>query len=210
MLRKNRGVSASKLKRGHRMKRRALLEALNEFARSYLPGIRVCFDSRLSAGAGGQSDLLGKVISLSPRQETDAEAISLGLSYAYRIGPKYRKMRLLPEEMYFLTLLHEIGHFKIKDRTPKSYEPLWEELKRARNMHRKKEVLDLIQGSLKRRPGEPLRAWELRIADFQSWLVNGETITHHMKVENWAISEFERRRSGKIKKAIERFSAHSS
>ena len=58
--------------------------------------------------------------------------------------------------------------------------------------------------------GEPLRAWELRIADFQSWLVNGETITHHMKVENWAISEFERRRSGKIKKAIERFSAHSS
>ena len=27
-----------------------------------------------------------------------------------------------------------------------------------------------------------------------SWLTLGETITHHMKVENWAIYEFERKR----------------
>jgi len=177
-----------------------LLETvLNHFARNYLRGVRVKLDARLPRMAGGESDVERKVIRLSPQQQINPEAIALGLSYAYRIGPKYRKMKLGKNEVLFLTLLHELGHFKIKERVPRFYHGLKEEFERRGKVSR--DEIPLIEQYIRRRRGETEQSWKLRIADFESWLVSGESITHHMKVENWAIDEFEKRRA-KIRESL--------
>ncbi|MDA4130185.1 MAG: hypothetical protein OK457_05405 [Thaumarchaeota archaeon] len=166
---------------------------LNDFAQRYLHGVRVKLDRRLPRGAGGQSNMERKVIRLSPRQDTDADAIALGLSYAYRIGPKYRKMKLTKNEMLFLTLLHEVAHFRIGERVPRFYHKLRRELEERGGVS--KDEIPIIEKYIRRKRGESEESWKPRIADFESWLVLDETITHHMKVENWAIEEFEKRRA---------------
>lgn len=166
---------------------------LNVFAQKYLPGVKVKLDGRLPQGAGGQSDLEKKIIRLSPAQDINANAIALGLSYAYRIGPKYRKMQLGKNEILYLTLLHELGHFRLKERVPSFYPKLRDVLKRRGKVSR--DEIPLIEDYIRRKKGESEESWKLRIADFGSWLVLGESITHHMKVENWAIDEFERQRA---------------
>ena len=183
--------------------REKILYLLNSVAADYLPNIKVRFDDGLPRGAGGQSDLERKVIFLSPSQEIEAEAISLGPSYAYRIGNKYRQLRLKPNEIYFLTLLHEIGHFVLEERIPRNYRTLRNSIKEIMQASKSSDGLYLIEKRLKRKKGESESAWKLRIADFESWLSVGETITHHMKVEDWAIDEFERRRQ-EIKKGLAR------
>ncbi len=174
--------------------RKTLLRVLKTFAKTYLPRVRVCFTNGLVEKASGLSDLKREIIYLSPKQELNADAIGLGLSYAYRIGPKYKKLRLQGYEMYFLTLLHEIGHFKIKERIPKSYIRLKREIL-GNNVSRDRLIeLSYIESKIKRTAGEKESVWKLRLADFMSWLATDETISHHMKVENWAIHEFERKR----------------
>jgi len=170
------------------------LKVLNEFARSYLPVIKVRFGDGMQGGESGRSDLERKIIYLSTKQQLKADSISLGLSYAYRIGPKYRRMKLTKNEMYFLTLLHEIGHFKIKEKVPKSYHLLREELIR-KHSHDHRVEFDHIERRIKQKTEETETAWKLRLADFETWLVIGESISHHIKVENWAIDEFEKKRA---------------
>lgn len=168
---------------------------LNTFAKSYVPGISVRFGDRFLGKASGQSDLQKEIIYISSRQELSPDSIGLGLTYAYRIGPKYRSMKMKRYEMYFLTLLHEIGHFVVKESIPKSYIKLREEILEGEDPAGERLIeISLIEGRIRRRLGEKENAWKLRLADFMSWLATGETISHHMKVENWAIDEFERRR----------------
>jgi hypothetical protein len=170
---------------------KVLLGVLNEFAISYVPGIRVRFANGMRGGESGRSDLERQIIYLASRQQLKADSISLGLSYAYRIGPKYRRMKLSKNEMYFLTLLHEIGHFKIMEKVPSSYLQLRDELI-SKHYHRVE--FDYIERRIRRRAGETETAWKLRLADFETWLVIGESISHHIRVENWAIAEFEKKR----------------
>jgi hypothetical protein len=172
---------------------------LNEFAQKYLRGARVKLDARLPRMAGGESDIERKIIRLSPKQQVNPEAIALGLSFAYRVGPKYRTMKLGKNEILFLTLLHELGHFRIREREPRFYHELKHTLEKRGKVSR--EEIPLIEQYIRRRKGESEQSWKLRIADFESWLVSGESINHHMKVENWAIDEFEKRRA-KIGKAL--------
>jgi hypothetical protein len=178
----------------HDRRLQSLQKLLNEFAKSYISDVNVRFSRNLSEMASGQSDLEKRIIHLSRKQKMDADAIGLGLSFAYKIGSKYRRMKLKPHEMYFLTLLHEIGHFKIKERVPKSYQRLKKEIIGIDHNHDHLVELSIIEGKIKRKAGERENAWKLRLADFMSWMVIGETISHHMKVENWAIDEFERKR----------------
>jgi len=169
-----------------------LEKLLNAFAQKYLPGAKVKLDGRLPRYAGGQSDIQKKIIRLSPKQDVNPDAIALGLSYAYRIGPKYRKMKLDKNEILFLTLLHELGHFRIKEHIPRFYFQLRDVLRRRGKVSR--DEIPLIEDYIRRKKGESEQSWELRIADFESWLVLDESITHHMKVENWAIDKFEKQR----------------
>ncbi len=168
-------------------------ELLNEFAKQYVARVKVVFRDNLLQDESGQSDLQRRLIYLAPRQRLNADAIHLGFAYAYHIGPKYRKMKLQRDEVYFLTLLHEIGHFQIKERVPQKYERLKRELI-GKEVSDHLIELSYIENKMRRRSGERESAWRLRLADFMSWLTLGETITHHMKVENWAIYEFERKR----------------
>ncbi len=177
---------------------KALLGVLNEFARFYVQGIRVRFSNSMRGGESGRSDLEGRIIYLATKQQLKADSISLGLSYAYRIGPKYRRMKLTRNEMYFLTLLHEIGHFRIKEKVPLSYLMLRDQLIRK---HDHRVEFDYIERRLRRRANETETAWKLRLAGFETWLVIGESISHHIKVENWAIDEFEKKR-GAIRKNL--------
>jgi hypothetical protein len=178
----------------------SLHNKLDEFAKTYQPSLKVRFTDRL--GAAAQSDLQRGIIYLARKQELDPDAIGLGLSYAYRIGPKYRRMKITREEMYFLTLLHEIGHFKIKEKIPKNYIQLRRDIV---GDGRSDSFIELsyIEGRIKRRAGEKESAWKLRLADFMSWLATGETISHHIRVENWAIDEFERKRKSIDKRILE-------
>jgi hypothetical protein len=176
-------------------RRQKTLRILNEFAQTFLPGVSVRFSSL--GRVSGQSDLQRKIIYVSPVQAARPDAIGLGLTYAYRIGPKYRSMKLTRYEMYFLTTLHEIGHFKVKERVPTSYHRLQKEISELAIRYKGDQrmiELSFIESRIKRKNGETSSAWKLRIADFMSWLATGETISHHMKVENWAIDEFERNR----------------
>jgi hypothetical protein len=167
---------------------------LNKFSKSYLPRVKVRFVEGSIETASGQSDLERGIIYLASRQKLNADSIGLGLTYAYRIGPKYRKMKLSRNELYFLTLLHEIGHFRIKEKIPKSYLRLRKQIVREDSAGKRRVELSFIESKLKRWSGESESAWKLRLADFMSWLATGESISHHMKVENWAIDEFERKR----------------
>jgi len=177
------------------VKRQKLLTVLNRFAKSYVSEISVRFGDSYLGKASGQSDLEKKIIYISSRQELSPDSIGLGLTYAYRIGPKYRSMKMKRYEMYFLTLLHEIGHFVIKESIPRSYLRLGKELFEEKDPAGERLIeISFIEGRLRRRSGERENAWKLRLADFMSWLATGETISHHMKVENWAIDEFERKR----------------
>jgi hypothetical protein len=175
-----------------RKSRQQLLEVLNEFAKTYVPRISVRFS--YLGKASGRSDLERKTIYISLRQEQSPDSIGLGLTYAYRIGPKYRSMKLKRYEIYFLTLLHEIGHFTIKEPIPKSYHRLRRELFNGEPTGDRLIEISIIEDGMRRRLGEKENVWRLRLADFMSWLATGETISHHIKVENWAIDEFERRR----------------
>jgi len=166
---------------------------LNEFAKTYVAKVRVVLRDDLLERESGQSDLQRKIIYLARKQKLNADAIGLGLMYAYSVGPKYRRMKLQRYEMYFLTLLHEIGHFKLKERIPRKYEQLKKELV-GKGLSERLIELSFIENRIKRKPGERAASWRLRLADFMSWLTMGETITHHLKVENWAIDEFERKR----------------
>ena len=186
-------MSKQLAKPGRKNELKKLHTVIDEFAKSYLPRISVRFTDDLVSKAGGQSDIHEEIIHLSPKQELNSDAIGLGLSYAYRIGPKYRSMKLKPQEMYFLTLLHEIGHFKVREKIPKSYFRIEKEIIGESTSDRLIE-LSIIESRIKRRSGEKESAWKLRLADFMSWLTTGETISHHVKVENWAIDEFERKR----------------
>lgn len=177
-----------------------LASLLERFAKTYVDGISVRLENSLGR-ASGQSDLEKNVIYISPRQQMKPDSIALGLTFAYRIGPKYRSMKLTKDEMYFLTLLHEIGHFRIKEKIPKSYGRLRRQIfELDRSPGYKQVELSYIESRVKRKNGEKLSDWKLRLADFMSWLATGETISHHMKVENWAIDEFERKRKSIGKK----------
>lgn len=103
-------------------------------------------------------------------------------------------MKLGIYEIYFLTLLHEIGHFKIKEKIPRSYLRLRKEILGNDFSHDRLIEISYIENKIKPLMGEKENSWKLRLADFMSWLATEETISHHMKVENWAIDEFERKR----------------
>ena len=86
-----------------------------------------------------------------------------------------------------------------KRKSPQSYLRLRDELI---SKHDHRVEFDYIERRIRRRTRETETAWKLRLADFETWLVIGESISHHIKVENWAIDEFEKKR-GLISKNLQ-------
>lgn len=127
-----------------------------------------------------------------------------------------KKIKFKEGEQYFRTLLHEIGHFKLKKEKPlKKWVKLKRELFReakedlkARKIGDKKfgkkpmtkreerefiENLVWYNSELPREKGERSAHYLARIESFKSWLI-GDRVDEHISVEDWARREFKKQR----------------
>lgn len=128
-----------------------------------------------------------------------------------------RKIKMNEGEQYFLVLLHEIGHFKVKKQVPKKYhlikKKIIKDLKEDQRLQEKTfgkrkekswENIDLqcyvAEDYFERRKGESSEEFDGRTTDFQTWLT-GNWASKHFSVEDWAIQEFKKQRK-KIRKIL--------
>ncbi len=124
------------------------------------------------------------------------------------------RLRLKEGEQYFLTLLHEIGHFEQRYWTPPSIPEEWLSIM-MKMQNEKREVLLLLppkdeSDALWRRlsaaylldgkEGESEEEYETRLESLQSWLC-GDYDKAYQAVEEWAIKEFRKHRK-RIKKIL--------
>lgn len=165
------------------------IEQLRDFAQSY-------FDSgdcptlqweEIANGVAGQADREKNLIAINPNAEVNCIGCSIGIKgwdgYHYYESLKAEGLELTEGEQYFLTLLHEIGHFKKLWDPPEE----WLEIKKQLEedwpcdleMH-----LYCTEDYINREEG---------LYDFQHWLV-GEGLTEHSVVEDWSVKEFKERR----------------
>ncbi len=105
---------------------------------------------------------------------------------------KHRKIKLKEGEQYFLTLLHEIGHFKIKIKPPNYYYLL-----RARLCEQYPNDIEMqTDGAwdlIHPKKNESDAEYMHRVDKFRSWLI-GDYLDEHNSVEDWAIEEFKKQR----------------
>lgn len=106
-----------------------------------------------------------------------------GVTLIYKSG-----LKLAEGEQYFLTLLHEIGHFKIESKAPKQYLILKERLEK---MWPNNITMQHYSAEVPRKKGESDEEHLGRLEDFRSWLI-GDRISEHDKVEGWAREEFKK------------------
>lgn len=110
------------------------------------------------------------------------------------------RLKLSEEEKYFLILLHEIGHFKIKPKPSKEYIIARRRLQKMWGDN-KKLHLEFASDRLKHKRNESDEDYEGRLLDFRHWLVTEHTNSEHVEVEEWAIEEFKKQRK-RIKEII--------
>jgi len=168
----------------------------------------------------GLADLKKNVIYLNPEIEPVDGSCKTG-QWNYR--PK-KKIKFADGEQYFLTLLHEIGHFKIKKKPLKEWINLKRKLMREAKEYlridktraiswgdkpkTRKEEQEYIDWHLDsnaevvRKKGESYSYYLGRCEDFRSWLLGG-WISRHISVEEWARKQFKKRRK-KIRELLNR------
>ena len=100
-------------------------------------------------------------------------------------------------ELYFLILLHEIGHFKIKLRPPQEYYSARAKLRKLYPNDIKMQHY-CAWDYLKPKKMETDEDYFARVLSFQTWLL-GDYADNHIAVEEWGIAEFKKQR----KKIIE-------
>ncbi|HBG68869.1 hypothetical protein A2W67_02670 [Candidatus Nomurabacteria bacterium RIFCSPLOWO2_02_40_28] len=97
------------------------------------------------------------------------------------------KIKLKGSEGYFFTLLHEVGHFKIPFKVKsRKFEKIKADIKKELGVT--KTSLDSITYS-----AEDYFKKDSEYFEFRSWLKGG-SMTQHIKVNEWAIKEFRRKR----------------
>jgi hypothetical protein len=170
----------------------------------------------------GLADLKKKLIYLNCKIGLDDSGCKIGI---LNYNPRAKeKIRYKHGEQYFHTLLHEIGHFKIKKKPLKEWTNLKRKLKRraredlhfekirrkyfGENPLTQKEGKEYLQqafcnnveqyGELSRRKGENDSCYLWRREDFRSWL-SKDAASEHLSVEMWARKEFKERRKDIVK-----------
>lgn len=168
----------------------------------------------------GRALLKDKIIYLNPAIPLHCDGIKVG-SGTYELKDN---LKLKEGEQYFLTLLHEIGHFRIKKKpllewiklkrklTRKAKEMLRIERIRDKNFghkprtkkEEKRYILEYIHynadGALEPKKGESDSYYLGRSEDFRDWLL-GDMTSEHISVEDWARKEFKKQRK-KIRKIL--------
>lgn len=131
----------------------------------------------------GFADTEKNIIYLNP----DADHLELGCIVGEVAYKPSSKMKLNETEGYFFTLLHEVEHFKIPVAVrSKKFEKIKEKIKKE--LGTKNTSLESIVYSAEEYFKEK---WEY--FEFRSWL-NGYSMDQHIKVNEWAIKEFKRKR----------------
>lgn len=147
--------------------------------------------AQLPEGIAGQADIENKVIYLSPNQSTDQGGFRLG----HGIGPFVyrRKPKLMEGEQYFLTLLHEIGHLKVKWKPPRRFLKAKEMVEKQYPNDKKMQAYD-VASFLKWRKSDTDEKWQGAISDLEVWVATGLSLSGHIDVDMWALREFHRNR----------------
>jgi hypothetical protein len=168
-------------------KQAILLLCLQSFSCRYVPNVKV---QLADIKPRGYADLEKREICLSPIQSLEQHGFSAGGGAWYDYRETWERLKLKQGEQYFLTLLHEIGHFKKKLRPPTEYLRAKKRLMKAYPNNLEAQIYNA--GQFIRIPNRQDRA-QGKIADFESWLA-GEWIREHILVDKWAFEEFRRRR----------------
>ena len=185
------------------------IKILQDFTRKYFP--RRCPIVRWK-----KMDCLGiavrskNLIYLNPDASPKDHRCKVGTGWYVPI----RKIKMKGGEQYFLTLLHEIGHFKIKKNPPKGWITLRRKLIKEAREHlkiektrdkkfgqykpktekEKKRYIDEYvhynaDFAMKRRRAEGSSQFYGRLQDFRDWFM-GDMMSEHVSVEDWARKEF--------------------
>jgi hypothetical protein len=142
----------------------------------------------------GQADFPANTIRISPNITAADRGCIVGYEIPY-IAKK--QFRFKPCESYFLTLLHEIAHFKITKRRKIKPPQEWKRLKRQiiREWPANRQMQSYVaQDFMTQKKGETEEEYLGRLWEFQCYLMTGDSIKDHGAVEEWARTEFERRR----------------
>lgn len=152
--------------------------------------------------ARGIADRRNNIIYLDPINiyEEKFPEIEVGIWVSYR--PKTR-LKFSECERFFKTLLHEIGHFKIRLKPPREYYSYRKKLQKMYPNNIKIQI-DLAYDVIEMKKNESPENYQGRLADFRYWLAKGWTVEEHIEVEDWALKEFKKQRK-KIKQIIKRW-----
>jgi hypothetical protein len=130
----------------------------------------------------------------------DQPATDAGFAVANGIYFYKKPFKLRHGEQYFLTLLHEIGHVKIKPPVPKRYVGVRRLLERDYPNDRELQVYN-VANYVKQRRNETVEKWQGVVLDIQSWIATGLVDSQHAEIDKWAVREFRRNR-GEIREIL--------
>ena len=183
---------------GKRKNDRPILGELQSLANTYFRKPPVVKWRRMK-GRSGEADLEKRVIYLN-RYNQKGPGCEIGLGLFYRPRVKFNPP-LSSKEEYYLTLLHEIGHFKIRNPMPRSVRKIIRklrteslDLKPNLKANRLRERMWEEAGALPMIDGRTDDEYTTRVEIVRHWIF-GMDIVGHARVENWAIKEFRRLRN---------------
>lgn len=101
-------------------------------------------------------------------------------------------LKLSEGEQYFLTLLHEIGHFKMKLKPPREYILIRNKLRKEFPNNLKMQDY-MAEDYIEPKKNEIEAEYLGRLEGFRTWLV-GDYNEEHNAVEDWSREEFKKQR----------------
>lgn len=184
-------AKATRKKRKQGRNVRPTIENLRKFAREYLPKVGVVW-ARSGSEFLGRADTKKKIIRLNPEMPLRDAGYLLGDGWQTRES-QCSQLRMVEGEQYFMTLLHEIGHFRRHLEVPQYYERLRREI--VHDYPDEREMQEyVVEDRVKRRNGESDAKLQWRISDIRCYILFGIRMAEHMAVGSWAVREFKRRR----------------
>ncbi len=137
----------------------------------------------------GTVDIKKNIIYLNPM----SKKMGFGCSIDGAVFEPGINIKLSFYESFFATLIHEIGHFKIKRKVPEYMVRIKEKLEKE---YPKEVDMRVYSASdyLKRRKNETTDEYTSRLWELES-VICGGNMREHQAVEEWSIKEFKKQRT---------------
>lgn len=192
------------------------LKTLRVFAKRYFKKPIPIRYKKFKSSLCGMAYFPKRAIALNYNIPLDNSRFYVGCGISFDYKKYYRELKLKEGDQYFLTLLHEIAHFKFKLKPSKTWiklkTKLSEEVEEALREKMifiyvcglkrltKAEKSDYVESwldcnaKLKRKKDESDLMYLIRNDKFRGWVMGHGIIEEHERVELWAIREFKKRR----------------